>query len=116
MNALHKKYAKDGLVVIGFPCNQFGAQEPGTNTEIKEFTKSRGVQFKIMNKIDVNGPNACDTYRFLKHAANEGDIQWNFHTYFVVSPSGEVKSFGDLFYKVETHIKELLSSLDVPDL
>jgi glutathione peroxidase len=80
--------------VLGFPCNQFGAQEPGTDAEILEFARSKyGVGFPMFAKIEVNGAGACDLYRFLKagHPDEEGneDIGWNF-TKFLVGRDGQV--------------------------
>ena len=79
--------------MLGFPCNQFGAQEPGTNEEILEFATSRyDVNFPMFEKIKVNGPGACDLYRYLKSAApgsRARNISWNF-TKFLVDGSGEV--------------------------
>ena len=79
---------------MAFPCNQFGAQEPGTNEEILEFAQSKyDVNFPMFAKIDVNGSDACDLFKMLKSAApgddgNE-DIAWNF-TKFLVGRNGEV--------------------------
>jgi glutathione peroxidase len=80
--------------VLGFPCNQFGKQEPGTNDEILEFARSKyDVTFPMFAKIEVNGDGACDLYKFLKSAQpdEEGkeDIAWNF-TKFLVDRSGKV--------------------------
>jgi len=80
--------------VLGFPCNQFGGQEPGTNAEILEFARSKyGAQFPMFAKIEVNGDGACDLYRFLKagHPDDDGneDIAWNFSK-FLVDGSGQV--------------------------
>jgi len=80
--------------VLGFPCNQFGKQEPGTNDEILEFARSKyNVTFPMFAKIEVNGDGACDLYKFLKSAQpdDEGneDIPWNF-TKFLVDRSGNV--------------------------
>ena len=79
---------------MGFPCNQFGAQEPGSNEEILEFAKSKyGAEFPMFAKIEVNGDGACDLYNWLKSekANPEGveDIAWNF-TKFLVGKNGEV--------------------------
>jgi glutathione peroxidase len=80
--------------VLAFPCNQFGAQEPGTEAEILEFaTSTYGVRFPMFSKIEVNGAGACDLYKFLKAQApgedgNE-DIPWNF-TKFLVGRDGAV--------------------------
>jgi len=94
LEKLHEKYADKGLVVIGFPCNQFLGQEPGSNAEIAEFCKSNyNVQFDMMAKVDVNGKNASDFYKFLTGEASDpkfaGPIKWNF-TKFVIGRNGEV--------------------------
>lgn len=80
--------------VLGFPCNQFGAQEPGTNEEILEFARSQyDANFEIFAKIEVNGDGACELYRLLKAAQpredGNPDIAWNF-TKFLVNGDGEV--------------------------
>ena len=80
--------------MLGFPCNQFGAQEPGSNAEILEFATSKfGVTFPMFAKVEVNGDGACGLYQFLKseQADDEGnsDIAWNF-TKFLVDGSGAV--------------------------
>ena len=80
--------------MLGFPCNQFGAQEPGSNDEILEFATSKyDVNFPMFSKIEVNGSGACDLYKMLKSAApgedgNE-DIPWNF-TKFLIGKDGQV--------------------------
>lgn len=75
--------------MLGFPCNQFGAQEPGTNEEILEFARSKyNATFPIFAKVEVNGDGACDLYNHLKEK-QPGDIGWNF-TKFLVNGSGEV--------------------------
>lgn len=80
--------------MLGFPCNQFGAQEPGTDEEILEFARSKyDVNFQMFSKIEVNGDGACDLYQWLKSekANPDGnpDIGWNF-TKFLVGPDGRV--------------------------
>ena len=80
--------------MLGFPCNQFGAQEPGTNAEILEFATSKyDANFPLFSKIEVNGAGACDLYKTLKaaqpNADGSEDITWNF-TKFLVSAEGEV--------------------------
>jgi glutathione peroxidase len=79
--------------ILAFPCNQFGAQEPKSNEEIKEFASDKGVKFTMMDKINVNGPNASLVYKYLKAKAGPSNISWNFATYFVVDPNGSVESF-----------------------
>ena len=94
LEALHRKYADRGLVVLGFPCNQFGAQEPGDETEIRSFCKLRyDVSFPMFAKLDVNGNDAHPLYRLLKSARpgllGTEAIKWNF-TKFLVDPDGAV--------------------------
>jgi len=95
---LNKKYAGKGLAVLGFPCNQFGAQEPGTAEEIGAFCqKNYGVSFPMFEKIDVNGAGAHPLYQWLKSAAAEADqpgkkaedIEWNFAK-FLVGRDGKI--------------------------
>jgi glutathione peroxidase len=94
LEALHRKYRDRGLVVLGFPCNQFGAQEPGDADEIVSFCSlTYAVDFPMMHKIDVNGPKAHPLYAYLKKAkkgllGTEG-VKWNF-TKFLVDRKGEV--------------------------
>jgi len=94
LETLYRKYQDRGFVVLGFPCNQFGHQEPGSDEEIHTFCdRNFGVTFPMFAKIDVNGPHAHPLYRHLK-AAKKGlfgreAITWNF-TKFLVGPDGEV--------------------------
>ena len=92
LEALQKKYGPQGFTVVGFPCNQFGGQEPGTAEEIQQFCATTyGITFPIMEKIEVNGPGRHEIYKTLTaiKAADgrDGDIQWNFEK-FVVSADG----------------------------
>jgi len=94
LQMLHDKYAKDGLAVVGVPCNQFGAQEPGSAAQIAEFCSSKyGVTFDMLSKVDVNGDNACDLYKYLtsKEAgeATAGKIKWNFEK-FLIGRDGKI--------------------------
>ncbi len=94
LQELHEKYADKGLAIIGIPCNQFGKQEPGSADEIRDFcTKNYGVDFDMLGKVNVNGDEACDLYKFLTQVKTEGeepgDIQWNFEK-FLVSRNGNV--------------------------
>ncbi|WP_226704814.1 glutathione peroxidase [Microbulbifer elongatus] len=94
LEELHRNYKDRGLVVLGFPCNQFGQQEPGNDSEIQEFcTLNYGVSFPVYAKLDVNGSSAHPLFSHLKQAApgilgTEG-IKWNF-TKFLVNRDGEV--------------------------
>ncbi len=94
LQALHVKYRDKGLCVLGFPCNQFGAQEPGTAEQIREFcTTNYGVTFDMFEKIEVNGSGACDLYKHLTVLETKpkgaGKVSWNFEK-FVVGRSGKV--------------------------
>jgi len=94
LEAIYQKFREEGLVVLGFPCNQFGGQEPGSESEIKSFCSlNYGVTFPMFAKIDVNGANEHPLYKLLK--SEKGGllgfdaIKWNF-TKFLVSRSGDV--------------------------
>jgi glutathione peroxidase len=92
LEALHEKLAPRGFTVIGFPCNQFGAQEPGTAKQIEAFCSATyGVTFPMTEKVDVNGAGRHPIYRALTAVADAsghaGDIRWNFEK-FVVSADG----------------------------
>jgi glutathione peroxidase len=94
LQALYAKYADRGLVVLGFPCNQFKSQEPGTNAEVQAFCKTTyGVTFPVMGKIDVNGKQTDPLYIYLKSQApgvlGSEAIKWNF-TKFLVDRQGKV--------------------------
>jgi glutathione peroxidase len=94
LQQLHDEYGERGFAVLGFPCNQFGAQEPGSPEEIAQFCEtSYGVTFPLFAKIEVNGEGRHDLYdKLTAHADDEGqagDIQWNFEK-FLISPDGEV--------------------------
>ena len=94
LEALYREYKDRGLVVLGFPCNQFGRQEPGDENQIRRFCDEYyAVTFPLFAKIDVNGANAHPLYRYLKSAKRgllgREAIAWNF-TKFLVGPSGEV--------------------------
>ena len=94
LEALYEKYHGKGLEVLGFPCNQFGAQEPGTEDEIAQFCElNYGVTFPLFAKVDVNGDDAAPLYKYLKAEkpgllGSEG-IKWNF-TKFLVDRKGRV--------------------------
>ena len=94
LEALHKTWGPQGLVVLGFPCNQFGAQDPGSNDDIASFCQlNYGVSFPMMAKIDVNGPQADPLYQWLAAEApgilGSKAIKWNF-TKFLVDRKGRV--------------------------
>lgn len=94
LQALHQRFADQGLAVLGFPCNQFGGQEPGTADEIRDFCQSNyGVTFDLFSKVDVNGDGACPLYKYLTRLDTQpvgaGDISWNFEK-FLIGRSGTV--------------------------
>jgi glutathione peroxidase len=92
LEALQDRYAAKGFTVLGFPCNQFGGQEPGSAEEIQEFCSTKyGVSFPLMEKIEVNGDGRHPIYKELTQVADasghQGDIRWNFEK-FVISADG----------------------------
>ncbi|MBW4716316.1 glutathione peroxidase [Saccharothrix obliqua] len=94
LERLHERYAGRGFSVVGFPCNQFAGQEPGTAEEIATFCSATyGVTFPLFEKVEVNGPGRHPVYRVLTGHADAsgeaGDVAWNFEK-FLVSPDGEV--------------------------
>ena len=95
LQALYQRFKDQGFSVLGFPCNQFGRQEPGTADEIQEFCEKKfSVTFPLFSKIDVNGPDTHPLYQQLKSAKpgllGSQDIKWNF-TKFLVSRDGQVQ-------------------------
>lgn len=94
LEELYKRYNSEGFEILGFPCNQFGSQEPGTEEEIKSFCEANySVSFPLFSKVEVNGENTHPLYRFLKARApgvmGTEDIKWNF-TKFLINKKGEV--------------------------
>ena len=94
LESIYEKYKDRGFVIIGIPANNFGAQEPGTNQEIKTFCQSKySVTFPMMSKVSVNGDDKTPLYQFLTDKAASpktgGEIQWNF-TKFLVGPDGQI--------------------------
>lgn len=82
--------------IMAFPCNQFGGQEPETCDKIKLFAESKGVDFMMMDKVDVNGRNTSPVFKLLKKSTKTRNIKWNFNTYFVVDPHGSVAAYHDI--------------------
>lgn len=115
LQKLYEEYQSQGLEILGFPCNQFGAQESGTDEEIQGFCTGRfGVKFKVLSKVDVNGDDAAPLFKFLKKEASgvlgTEAIKWNF-TKFLVSKDGKVlKRFGSID-KPESMKKEIEAAL-----
>ena len=112
LEAIHQKYKDRGFTVVGVPCNDFGAQEPGTNEEIKQFCSSKyNVTFPLMDKVHVKGPEQHPLYAYLtgKDAAFPGDIKWNFGK-FLISPEGKVVARWDS--KVTPDSQEITSAIE----
>jgi len=96
LEELYRKYSAQGFAILGFPCNQFGAQEPGNEDEIAQFCKSTyDVTFQMFAKIDVNGQNAHPLYQLLKNSApgilGSTAVKWNF-TKFLIDRKGYVRN------------------------
>lgn len=115
LEQLHKEYADKGFAVLGFPCNQFGAQEPGQEAEIQTFcTTNFGVSFPMFAKVDVNGDDAHPLYEYLKESLpgllGIKAVKWNF-TKFLVDKNGKpVKRYApqDKPEDIASDVKELL--------
>ncbi len=95
LEALYKEYKDKGFVIVGFPANNFGGQEPGTNEEIATFCKlNYGVTFPMMDKVSVKGDDMCDIYQFLtqkdKNGVMDSQVKWNFQKY-LINEKGELE-------------------------
>lgn len=116
LQELYNEYNSQGLEILAFPCNQFGAQEPGTNDEIKSFcTEKYNVTFPIFNKIDVNGPNEDPLFTFLK-SSKRGflgykPIEWNFAKFLINGDGDVIKRYlpSTKPNKIEKKIAKLLA-------
>jgi glutathione peroxidase len=94
LESLHERYAAKGLALLGFPANEFGAQEPGTNDQIQEFCRTQyGVKFDMFSKVKVKGPGIDPLFDYLTNPAtnskSSGEIKWNFNK-FLVGKNGEI--------------------------
>ncbi|KAJ3331936.1 hypothetical protein HDU76_001765 [Blyttiomyces sp. JEL0837] len=111
LEALSKKYSEQ-LVLLGFPCNQFGAQEPGTESEILDFcTRTFNVSFPLSTKVDVNGPNTSPVFQFLKSQTDGKDIRWNFEKFLIGKDGSVVGRFGSGVTpeELDAKVEELLA-------
>ena len=118
LEKLHQKYSESGLVVLGFPCNQFGKQESGNHTEIQEFCQvNYGVTFPIFEKIQVNGGKTHPIFKWLKKQApgflGTKAVKWNFTKFLVAPDLSEVIRYGSKIppSKISEKIEEFLSNL-----
>jgi glutathione peroxidase len=112
LEALQEKYKGKGFSVLGFPCNQFGRQEPGTNEEIKQFCSSKyQVTFPLFDKIEVNGPNRQQLYAILAGDGSPfpGDIKWNFSKFLIGRDGKILKRFES---KVKPDSAELTQAIE----
>lgn len=116
LEQLHKDYSSKGLVILGFPCNQFGGQDPGSGDEIHEFCqRNYGVSFPMMEKIEVNGDNESPLYAYLKSEKSGllglKRIKWNFEKFLVGKDGRVVERFSSLTEpkKISSQIEKLLS-------
>ncbi|MBQ4834460.1 glutathione peroxidase [Pseudoalteromonas sp. MMG010] len=116
LQQLHEKYAEQGLVIIGFPCNQFGQQEPGTAEEIKKGCLiNYGVSFLMAEKVDVNGDHASPVFRFLKSALPgflTRKIKWNFTKFLIAADGTPIKRYAPITKpeKLESSIVKALQA------
>jgi len=116
LEELYRAYRDRGLVVLGFPCNQFGGQEPGTEAEIKTFCETRfGVTFPMFAKLEVNGPGRHPLYAFLTAQATRpdgpGDIVWNFAKFLVDKKGNVVARFSPSSAPVSEEVLGVLEPL-----
>ena len=111
LQALHKKYAAKGLSVLGFPSNNFGAQEPGTDSEIAQFCQENyGVEFDMFSKIVVRGAGQAPLYHYLTtHPKFSGMVEWNFEK-FLIGRDGEV--IGRFKSEVEPFSPQIVSAIE----
>lgn len=115
LEKLYSKYSGRGFIVIGFPCNQFGNQEPGTDQEIAQICKTKyGVSFPIMQKIDVNGDKVDPVYEFLKKEKSGllglSRVKWNFEKFLVNKHGKVVDRYSSMTkpHSLESEIEKLL--------
>ncbi len=112
LEATYQKYKDKGFVILGFPCNQFGGQEPGTNEEIKQFCSSKySVTFPLFDKIEVNGANRHPLYVQLagKDSPFPGDIKWNFNKFLVGKDGKIIKRYDS---KIAPESEELTKDIE----
>mmetsp|Transcript_13907 Transcript_13907/g.28735 ORF Transcript_13907/g.28735 Transcript_13907/m.28735 type:complete len:113 (+) Transcript_13907:139-477(+) len=111
MVSVYNKYSEQGFEILAFPCNQFGAQEPKSEAEIKKFVDQYGVKFTMMSKICVNGPETHPVYTYLKAQPGcDGKIGWNFMSKFLVSKDGNTaKRFQKKTMELVDEITQLIS-------
>ncbi|HJU83552.1 MAG TPA: glutathione peroxidase [Holophagaceae bacterium] len=108
LEKLYTRFKDKGLVVLGFPCNQFGGQEPGSAAQIEQFCAVKfGVKFPLFEKVDVKGPGQSPVYAFL--TAKHGEPKWNFHKYLVGRDGQVIQAYGSA---VEPESAELVAAIE----
>ncbi|HET6152897.1 MAG TPA: glutathione peroxidase [Marmoricola sp.] len=116
LERLQEEYAAKGFTVVGFPCNQFGGQEPGTTTEIAEFCSATyGVTFPMSEKVDVNGDSRHEIYQTLTSTPNEkgdaGDIAWNFEKFLLDADGSVVARFSPMVEPTDAQVVSAIEGL-----
>ncbi len=108
LEKLFERFKDKGLVVLGFPCNQFGGQEPGSAAQIEQFCSVKfGVKFPLFEKMEVKGPGKSAVYEFL--TAKHGEPKWNFHKYLVGKDGQVIQAYGSA---VEPEGAELVGAIE----
>lgn len=117
LEALYKTYKEEGLEILGFPCNQFAKQDPGSNEEINTFCAlNYGVSFPMFTKIDVNGEEAHPLYKYLKNEAKgvlSNEIKWNFTKFLIDTKGNVIKRYAPIVApsKIRVDIERLLKEV-----
>ncbi|MDM4018980.1 glutathione peroxidase [Roseiconus lacunae] len=114
LESLYQKYKDKGFVVLGFPCNQFGGQDPGSNAEIKQYcTSNYSVSFPMFSKVEVNDDGACDLYKYLTSKETKpkgaGSVSWNFEKFLVDRDGQLIARFAP---PTKPDAKELVSAIE----
>lgn len=115
LETLYKKYQDKNFIIIGFPCNDFGAQEPGTNAEIKSFCKKNyGVTFPMMDKISTKGENIAPIYFWLCNSSENGvldaTVKWNFNKFLIDESGNVVKHLASSVSPLDKNISDWIES------
>ena len=115
LQALYEQYKDKNFIIIGFPCNDFGGQEPGTLTEIKSFcSKNYGVTFPMMEKISLKGEKCSEIYKWLTSKAENGvedsKVNWNFNKYLINEKGEYVKHLGSSVNPLDKEVTQWISS------
>jgi glutathione peroxidase len=111
LQALYEKYKNSNFVIIGFPCNDFGGQEPGSAGEIQSFcSKNYGVTFPLMEKVVVKGDNKCEIYKWLtsktENGVEDSKVNWNFNKYLIDEKGNYVKHLGSGVNPLDKEVTE----------